>query len=59
VRWSESLERLWAMGCDRFLEVGPGNVLAGLVKRTLPKARVVSFGAPSDLEAARGLLSPE
>jgi [acyl-carrier-protein] S-malonyltransferase len=59
VRWSESLERLWAMGCDRFLEVGPGNVLAGLVKRTLPEARVVSFGAPSDLEVARRLLSPE
>jgi [acyl-carrier-protein] S-malonyltransferase len=59
VRWSESLERLSRMGCDRFLEVGPGNVLAGLVKRTLPGSRVVSFGAPSHLEAARGLLSPE
>ena len=59
VRWSESLERLSAMGCNRFLELGPGSVLAGLVRRTLPGARVASFGAPSDLEAARGLLSPE
>jgi [acyl-carrier-protein] S-malonyltransferase len=56
VRWSDSLERLSALGCDRFLELGPGTVMAGLVKRTLPKARVASFGAPADLEGARGLL---
>jgi [acyl-carrier-protein] S-malonyltransferase len=55
VRWIESLRRLADMGCDRFLEVGPGNVLAGLVKRTLPAAKVASFGSMHDLEAARAL----
>src|SRR5262249_46336796 len=44
VRWIETLQRLAAMGCDRFLEVGPGNVLAGLVRRTLPDVKVASFG---------------
>jgi len=56
VRWIESLQRLVALGCDRFLEVGPGQVLAGLVKRTLPEARVASFGSLADLDAARTLV---
>jgi [acyl-carrier-protein] S-malonyltransferase len=57
VRWVETLERLAELGCDRFLEVGPGAVLAGLVRRTLPEARVASFGAVSDLPAAHALLA--
>jgi [acyl-carrier-protein] S-malonyltransferase len=55
VRWIETLRRLADMGCDRFLEVGPGNVLAGLVKRTLPEAKVASFGSIADLETARAI----
>jgi [acyl-carrier-protein] S-malonyltransferase len=57
VRWIESLQRMAALGCDRFIEVGQGNVLAGMVRRTLPDARVTSFGAPSDLDGARALLA--
>jgi [acyl-carrier-protein] S-malonyltransferase len=56
VRWTETLERLAALGCDRFLEIGPGTVLAGLVRRTLPDARVASFGAVTDLPEVRALL---
>ena len=56
VRWIESLQQLATLGCDRFLEVGPGNVLAGLVRRTLPDVKVASFGAMADLPAARALL---
>jgi [acyl-carrier-protein] S-malonyltransferase len=55
VRWVETLRTLADMGCDRFLEVGPGNVLAGLVKRTLPEVKVASFGSLRDLEAVREL----
>jgi [acyl-carrier-protein] S-malonyltransferase len=57
VRWIETLQQLAAIGCDRFLEVGPGNVLAGLVRRTLPDVRVASFGALGDLEAAAALVA--
>jgi [acyl-carrier-protein] S-malonyltransferase len=57
VRWIESLRRLAELGCDRFLEVGPGQVLAGLVRRTLPDVKVASFGSMTDLPAARALLS--
>lgn len=56
VRWIETLHRLAQLGCDRFLEVGPGNVIAGLVKRTLPDARVASFGSLADLSSAQALL---
>ncbi len=33
VRWVDSMQYAVAQGCDRLLEVGPGNVLAGLMRR--------------------------
>jgi [acyl-carrier-protein] S-malonyltransferase len=56
VRWIESLQRLAQLGCDRFLEVGPGQVLAGMVRRTLPDVRVASFGSLADLAGAAALI---
>lgn len=48
VRWSETLEFLAAQGVDVFVEVGPGRVLSGLVKRTL--GRGVETYAVGELE---------
>src|SRR5438445_8797348 len=50
VRWVDCMERLAALGCDLFIELGPGGVLAGLLKRTRKDVDVVSV---SDVESVR------
>jgi [acyl-carrier-protein] S-malonyltransferase len=50
VRWEESVARLESLGVSKMLEVGPGRVLKGLVKRISPKIEVDTFGAPQDLD---------
>jgi [acyl-carrier-protein] S-malonyltransferase len=49
VRWRESQRTLAASGATTFIEVGPGRVLAGLAKRTVPDVTVVNVTTPDDL----------
>jgi [acyl-carrier-protein] S-malonyltransferase len=42
VRWRETLLALRELGAERFVEVGPGKVLTGLVKRTLRDVELAS-----------------
>jgi [acyl-carrier-protein] S-malonyltransferase len=42
VRWLDCMERLAGLGCDFFIELGPGGVLAGLLRRALKGVDVVS-----------------
>jgi len=49
VRWRQLLEALPELGVERVVEVGPGGVLAGLVKRTLPGVAVTTVATPDDL----------
>jgi [acyl-carrier-protein] S-malonyltransferase len=44
VRWADCMQRLIDLGCDLFIELGPGNVLAGLLKRTNRAVAVISVG---------------
>jgi len=50
VRWMDCVERLAGLGCDFFTELGPGGVLAGLLRRTRKDADVMSV---SDAESVR------
>jgi [acyl-carrier-protein] S-malonyltransferase len=50
VRWQESVERLVREGVDTFVEVGPGTVLSGLVKKIDRSVRVLSVEDPASLE---------
>ena len=47
VRWRETMHALSRLGADRFLDVGPGQVLARLVPRNLPEATLIEPVAES------------
>jgi [acyl-carrier-protein] S-malonyltransferase len=50
VRWIGSVQRMAAAGAQTFVEIGPGSVLAGLVRRIAPGVQVISVGdVPSAL----------
>lgn len=49
VRWTASMRRLVDAGPERFVEVGPGNVLAGLLRRVDRGAALVSVGSAEDV----------
>ena len=59
VRWEAVVRCLASEGVTTYVEVGPGTVLSGLVKKIHKDATVVSFGDPRDLEAVVRRLASE
>ena len=57
VRWEEVVRRLASAGVRAYVEVGPGAVLSGLVRKIDREARVATFGAPSDLDTVERLVA--
>lgn len=50
VRWVDVIEKMVAEGVTRFVEIGPGTVLTGLVKRINAEAQLVNVSDASSLE---------
>jgi [acyl-carrier-protein] S-malonyltransferase len=50
VRWMDSIRYLAAQGVGRFVEVGAGSVLTGLLRNIDPALKGAKFGEPADLE---------
>ena len=57
VRWQQSVELLVQQGVTTFVEVGPGNVLSGLIKKIARDAKVLNTSDPATLEATLAALS--
>ena len=51
VRWEESVQTMARIGVTTFVEIGPGTVLTGLVKRIVPGAATFNVHDPKSLEA--------
>jgi [acyl-carrier-protein] S-malonyltransferase len=51
VRWTASMRTMLDAGVTQFYELGPGSVLAGLLRRVDKAAPAQSIGTPADLEA--------
>lgn len=56
VRFADSLRAMADSGIDTFVHVGPGDVTAGLAKRTLREAAVITVSSLTDVPSAREAL---
>jgi [acyl-carrier-protein] S-malonyltransferase len=56
VRWQGVVRRLASMGVRAYVEVGPGTVLSGLIRKIDRAARVANLESPEDLEAVETLV---
>ena len=50
VRWRESVVNMSQLGVKKFIEVGPGKVLSGMIKRTIKDVKCFSINSIADIE---------
>jgi [acyl-carrier-protein] S-malonyltransferase len=53
VRWIASVQRMARDGVTTFLEIGPGKVLKGLIRRIVPHAHALSIGTAAEVREVR------
>ena len=53
VRWRESILNMINKGVDQFIEIGPGKVLSGLIKRINKDIKITSINQQSDIESLK------
>ncbi|MBS0182344.1 MAG: ACP S-malonyltransferase [Nitrospira sp.] len=51
VLWEDTVQTMGRMGVTTFVEIGPGTVLTGLIKRILPEAKLLNVNDPKSLDA--------
>ena len=51
VKWRESIIYMSSMGEQNFIEIGPGKVLSGMVKRTISNSNCFSINSITDIES--------
>ena len=51
VRWRESVLNMITKGVGQFVEIGPGKVLSGLIKRINKNVKISSINSQSDIES--------
>lgn len=56
VLWEDSVRAMAAMGVKTFVEIGPGTVLSGLIRRIVPEAVTMNVNDPKSLETTRAAL---
>ncbi|MFL6527125.1 MAG: ACP S-malonyltransferase [Chthoniobacterales bacterium] len=57
VRWVDCMETLLNRGCDLFIELGPGGVLAGLVQRTRKDVNVITVSDAASVRTCAAQLA--
>ena len=57
VRWESVVQRLASEGVTRYVEVGPGKALSGMIKQIAGGATILNVEGPGDLPAIEALFS--
>ncbi len=55
VRWEESIHKMIGLGVERFVEIGPGKVLSGLIRRIDGQKEVLNLEDPMGLDKLKNL----
>ncbi len=58
VRWEATIRNMIAAGADTFIEVGPGNVLTGLIKKIAPEVRILNVSEYEHLAEMKEVIRP-